>query len=299
MAKTSQQESQEEPFLFELPESIPAEPTVKKLHQRIWTENKARLIERYLYYFVFITHHGTYIDGFAGPQYPDKEDSWAAKLVLESKPPRLRHFYLFDADKKQVERLENLKHSQPPRDIQKKEPKRDIQVGRGDFNALVLELLQSRNIKQNEATFCLLDQRTFECHWSTLQSLAEYKTSGRKIELLYFLPNSWLDRALAAQRNTETLKRWWGRDDWQQLRKMRSPERVEAFVSRFKKEFGYRSVKPWPIFERQDGDGALMYHMIHATDHPEAPKLMARAYDKAVMPKETEEQLLLELGKCR
>ena len=24
-----------------------------------------------------------------------------------------------------------------------------------------------------------------------------------------------------------------------------------------------------------------MYHMIHATDHPEAPKLMARAYKKA------------------
>jgi hypothetical protein len=75
---------------------------------------------------------------------------------------------------------------------------------------------------------------------------------------------------------------------------MRSLERVKAFASRFKKELGYWSVKPWPIFERQDGAGALMYHMIHATDHLEAPSLMSRAYEKAVLPKETEEQLMLE-----
>jgi hypothetical protein len=39
-----------------------------------------------------------------------------------------------------------------------------------------------------------------------------------------------------------------------------------------------------------------MYYMIHATDHPQAPKLMVRAYNTAVLPPEPEEQLLLELG---
>jgi hypothetical protein len=34
-----------------------------------------------------------------------------------------------------------------------------------------------------------------------------------------------------------------------------------------------------------------MYYMIHATDHPEAPHLMSRAYEKAIQPKETPEQL--------
>ena len=140
-----------------------------------------------------------------------------------------------------------------------------------------------------------LDQRTFECHWSTVRALAEYKTSGHKIELFYFLPNSWLDRSLAALRNPDKLRDWWGREDWQELRRVKSFERVERFTKRFKEELGYRSVKPWPIFERQDGEGALMYHMIHATDHPEAPKLMSRAYKKAVLPKESQEQLKLEL----
>jgi hypothetical protein len=52
--------------------------------ERLWTGNKAMLIERYLYYFVLVTKHGTYIDGFAGPQDTDRPESWAARLVLEA-----------------------------------------------------------------------------------------------------------------------------------------------------------------------------------------------------------------------
>ena len=73
--------------LFELPtstESGPTEPKVKRPFEPIWTENKAKLIERYLYYFVLITKHGTYIDGFGGPQKFTKPETWAAKLVLEN-----------------------------------------------------------------------------------------------------------------------------------------------------------------------------------------------------------------------
>jgi hypothetical protein len=39
-----------------------------------------------------------------------------------------------------------------------------------------------------------------------------------------------------------------------------------------------------------------MYYMIHATDHPEAPKLMERVYNKALQVKEPLDQLQLELG---
>lgn len=80
----------------DMPESIPIEVKVKELLHPIWTENKAKLIERYLYYFVLVTKHGTYIDGFAGPQEPDKPEMWAAKLVMESRPRWFHNFYLFD-----------------------------------------------------------------------------------------------------------------------------------------------------------------------------------------------------------
>jgi len=70
--------------------------------------------------------------------------------------------------------------------------------------------------------------------------------------------------------------------------------RRDAFIERLREELGYKSVKAWPIYERQNG-GAIMYYMIHATDHPEGPKFMSRAYRYAVFPLEPIEQLKFEL----
>jgi hypothetical protein len=124
VTKARQQGTQEESFLFRLPEQARPEPKVRMLRHPIWTENKAKLLERSLYYFVLITKHGTYIDGFAGPQNAADANTWAAKLVLESEPRRLRNFHLFDASKRQVQRLQALVHEQPPRILPRKEPDR-------------------------------------------------------------------------------------------------------------------------------------------------------------------------------
>ena len=288
MGKKSETIDPRQQALFLLPEKSISEPKVRRIQRPIWTENKARLIERYLYYFVMITKHGTYIDAFAGPQEPDKPEMWAAKLVLESKPKWFRHFYLFEQNKNKIKQLSILKDSLP--ELKEADSKREVAIFSGDSNSGICKLLASNCIGQKEATFCLLDQRTFECNWSTIEALARYKTEGRKIELFYFLANSWLDRALAAQKDVAVLERWWGRGDWSKLRQMKTQGRMEEFVKRFKSELGYESVKPWPIYERKDG-GNIMYYMIHATDHPNAPELMSRAYEKAVLPKEDFEQL--------
>src|SRR5918999_1620754 len=42
-------------------------------------------------------------------------------------------------------------------------PARDIQLFFGDFNAVVHDVLNREVISEKEATFCLLDQRTFQC----------------------------------------------------------------------------------------------------------------------------------------
>jgi hypothetical protein len=52
-------------YLLELPEGPKRKRHFARLPYPIWTENKARLIERYLFYFVLVTKHGTYIDAFA------------------------------------------------------------------------------------------------------------------------------------------------------------------------------------------------------------------------------------------
>jgi three-Cys-motif partner protein len=289
-----------QPFLFDPADfppldNLPVEPGIPTIDSPVWTDNKAHFIMRYLRYFVFITKHGTYIDGFAGPQSESMTDCWAAKLVLESEPRWMRHFHLCDKKRSQVALLERIKATQPLTDSSGGKIPRDINIYGGDFNRKVEEILNSGSITEKEATFCLLDQRTFECHWSTVERLARYKALGHKIEIFYFLANGWLERAFAAQRDFDVRALWWGRDDWRELDKMSREERRDALVHRFKKDLGYQSVKAWPIFERENG-GAVMYYMIHATDHPEAPKLMSRAYRKTVKPLEPIEQLKLELG---
>jgi three-Cys-motif partner protein len=269
-------------FLFDASEfppldDLPAEPSLKQIQRPVCTANKAQLIMRYLQYFVYITKHGTYVDGFAGPQEERMCDSWAAKLVIESEPRWMRHFHLCEKNRAQVKLLRQMKASQP------RTPGRNIEIYEGDFNRNVDEILRSGDIDEKEATFCLLDQRTFECEWATVEKLARFKTAGTKIELFYFLANSWQERAFKAQKKLHVPAAWWGRKDWEEVRDMSRDDRRDAFINRFKRELRYKSAKAWPIFAAPNG-GALMYYMIHATDHPEAPKQMSRAYHATVSP---------------
>lgn len=260
----------------------------KPAERPIWTENKAKLIERYLFYFVLITKHGAYIDGFAGPQYDEKSDSWAAKLVLESRPAFLRNFWLCELNPKSIDKLNDLVASQ------QRIRNRTIEVVPGDFNRNVDSLLKRSNIDDHTATFCLLDQRTFECEWQTLVTLSRHR-ADYKIELFYFLATGWLDRSMSGVKNQDILRRWWGRDDYTALKGMGSHDRIQLFCKRMRDELGYKHAYGWPIFSKETG-GRVMYHMIHATDHDEGPKIMNRAYRNALSERESLRRLQRDLA---
>jgi three-Cys-motif partner protein len=267
----------------------------KRIDQLIWSDHKARFIQQYLRYFVQITKHGAYIDGFAGPQYLDKLDAWTASLVLASEPKWLRQFYLCEIKPDSLKCLNDLVTTQPiPRSKSGRRLPRRIDVVPGDFNQSIDSILASGKISQKEATFCLLDQRTFECHWKTLTKLAEYKkTPHNKIELLYFLGVGWLHRAFSGLKNEETPVNWWGRSDWRDLLSLSCWSIAETVRKRFTDELGYKFSAAYPIFDRDEGN-KIMYYMIHASDHEDAPALMVRAHSKAVrsLPKETQLTLL-------
>ncbi len=80
--------SEKQHKLIDIPEQpVDTEQKLPTASKPVWTDNKAKFIMSYLRYFVLLTKHGTYIDGFAGPQEEaDDADSWTAKLVLESQP---------------------------------------------------------------------------------------------------------------------------------------------------------------------------------------------------------------------
>jgi three-Cys-motif partner protein len=260
-------------------EEIPAtkaapEKNFRSLRHPLWTDHKARLIQEYIKLFTYITKHGAYIDGFAAPQRRNRMDLCSAKLVLEAEPKRVRDLWLCDLDPQGAALLESLAQEHRSKE-------RRVHVIAGDFNHTVSDILSSGRITETTATFALLDQRTFECDWSTVETLARHK-SGLKIELFYFLATGWLDRSIAAVRKPETaarLDRWWGRADWQSLRGMEAIARAKLLGTRLKEELGYRYAYPYAIHNQARG-GRTMYHMIHATDHEEAPPLMIRAYRK-------------------
>jgi three-Cys-motif partner protein len=263
-----------------------------RVRHPIWSEHKAKFIQQYLRFFVQITKHGAYIDGFAGPQNEGQADAWSAELVLKSEPKWLRHFFLCEKSRKSIKALRRLKESQPePRSSKGKKLYRNVEIWPGDFNQNVARILEGGKITQKEATFCLLDQRTFECHWETVKKLAAYKkTPNKKVELLYFLGVGWLHRSISGIRKTEKMENWWGGDDWRKLKTMKHFDIAELVRSRFEQELGYRSAAAYPIYDRAEGN-KVMYYMIHASDHNEAPLLMVRAHHKAVrsLPKETQE----------
>ena len=272
--------------LFDLPPAPPQQKVLSSIDRALWTEHKAKLISRYLYYFVLITRHGVYIDGFAGPQKPDQPESWAAKLVLESEPRWMREFAPCDSEAEQVTALEKLRDAQP------ETAGRSVRVFHGDFNARVASILDVAKIREKTATLCLLDQRTFECDWETVRRVARRKKE-RKIEIFYFVPTGWLARSISGLKSPESrMSRWWGKDGWQDLRGMSKTQVVETVRQRFVEEFGYKHAHGWPIYDRQDSQ-KIMYHMVHASDHDEAPNLMSRAYKTPTRRAEPREQFTL------
>jgi three-Cys-motif partner protein len=246
----------------------------------LWTDSKAALITAYLRRFVLVTRHGTYIDGFAGRQRPGA--GWAAEKVVEI--ALLRHFFLCDRKPRQIRELGALRSAHP---------KLDIRVIPGDFNQTVGRILEAGVVDNHEACFCLLDQRTVECHWATVSALAKHKTGAHKIEIFYFLANAWLPRALSKLGPTRGVS-WWGGDGWQQMSMLHPINRAELMARRFREEFGYRYATYWPIHDRRNGP-RTMYFMIHAADHPRAPKLMEAAYRDAVGPVSAAEVLTLPM----
>ncbi|MGJ8570404.1 MAG: three-Cys-motif partner protein TcmP [Hoeflea sp.] len=279
----------------DLPEQIAPVSILQAGVDPVWTEHKAKLIARYLRYFVFITKHGCYVDGFAGPKNKGVSESWAAELVINSNPKFLKQFFLCDEKAGQVQELEALVASQTP------DRKRYFDVRQGDFNTTVDEILASDVITDKTATFCLLDQYSCECHWETVRKLARHKAEkANKIEQFYFLATGWLGRALSQFKPENSVPdEWWGNEDWRSLKGLSGDLIAVRMSERFRDELGYRFVHPWPIYQRDRGQGRVMFHMIHASDHPEASKLMRRAYRHVLDVPESDEQLILELAESQ
>lgn len=249
------------------------------LEFNLWTHQKAELIARYLWSFLAVTKNGIYIDAFAGPQDPATSDkSWSAKKVLEMESRFLSRACLFELDESKIPALQQLakRFDQGWTRLWK----RQVLQFHGDSNVLIPDYLRKHPFKPNKAGFALLDQRTHECKWDLVQSLADHKKSGTKIELFYFLAQGWMDRSVKSSTRPEKIKEideWYGPGDWGEFMQKGSFERAAIWKQRFVEKLGYKYAKAFPMKERGN-DGRIMFWLIHASDHPRAIPLMDGAY---------------------
>jgi three-Cys-motif partner protein len=271
-------------FLFPIAPFTSAALPKQKLRQlngTVSTRRKSLLIKLYLDLFVKVTFRGTYIDAFAGPQEEDEEnpENWSAKRLWESNPgskrKRIDRFELIEKNPISIKKLNEM-ISKTQKD------KRRISVYHGDSNVLVPKLFREKTPKN--PTFCLLDQRTIECDWSTVKNIASYQIKGHKPEIFYFMMASWKDRSLAVRLKSspEEIGRWWGRPDINTPKELSTQKLAELFSERFKNELGYRYSSPFPIWDNisPNENGKRKFYMIHATDHDAAPHFMVSAYNK-------------------
>ena len=139
----------------------------------LWTTDKAALVASYIHHFLFVTKHGVYVDLFAAPQ--DNEEDWCIRRVLEGRTrgPAISYYAACDIDPQGIRALQDLaQRSEAP-----------FRVYRGNANDQVRQMLDDAQIRDNTPCFCLIDQRTFECNWSTVETIAKYKRAGHKIEV--------------------------------------------------------------------------------------------------------------------
>ena len=241
----------------------------------LWTAYKSRLLDEYIHHFLMVTKHGVYLDLFAGPQRGNDTENWSVRRILRRRTqgPAISHYAVCDNDPEQIERLRDTGTAHP-----------SFLVYEGDANEQIHRMLKDAPIGPKTACFCLIDQRTVECKWTTVETVAQYKSEGYKIEIFYFLAQAWLDRVLVSTKDKEKLEAWWGNCNYEQFRALRSFDRARALCARFRDELGYAHVLPFSIHEKGD-DSRTMYYMVHASDHPDAGRLMATAYQQA-RPKE-------------
>ncbi len=222
------------------PKPPPKQPV--PIEAPLWTADKSRLIDEYIHHFLLITKHGVYLDLFAGAQRASDTRNWSVRRVLKRRTegnPAIRHYGVCDIDPGKAQRLRDLGQEHP-----------SFRVYEGDANKCVHAMLQEAPIKPTTACFCLIDQRTFECHWATVEAVARHKPKGYKVEVFYFLAQGWIDRAWASTKAEGKLAAWWGNEDYESFRARSSIDRAQTLCKRFRDELGYAYSRPFTIHQK-------------------------------------------------
>lgn len=267
-----------------------------------WTRAKLGILSDYL--DAFLTASGgqqerVYLDAFAGEgtgmdRLTGEEFMGSARIALEATEPGFTRFRFFELGKRAQDLEAKLRVDYPGK---------DIRVYEGDCNETIPQALLDLKTVRWAPHFAFLDPDGMELGWSTIETLANHKRGYRsptsnkpefKVEAWMLFPSGGLVRTLALDSEkmspADALRATalFGTDQWRAIYERRlaktlsggeaRDEYVNLMRWRLERDLGYRWTHP---LELRNTTGAILYHMIFATDHQAGTDIMGHIYAQA------------------
>lgn len=259
---------------------------VREAHD--WTRNKLGILTSYLSsYARACTRAGDFyfVDAMAGPGLchiaETDEFLLGSTLIAARTSPPFARILSLDIVPANVAALE--RRALPWKDR--------VFVRRGDANRDLLPLMEE-HVPTNKPSFVLLDPEGAELEWATVRGVAAFRRPRRpgaealRAEMLILFPTEGVNRMLPVEADIALYNemrlnqlfppqcRW--REIWQQRRsgEITPTDARLQYVSGYMaglRALGYKSVLGRSI-ERTGG--AVVYHLIFATDHPAGEAIM-------------------------
>lgn len=258
-----------------------------------WTRGKLDMLRRYLGAFTTASKgvdERIYLDLFGGQpsnrdRLTDSDLKGSAKIALSVSDPDFTQLRFFE----QEPYASRLRVS-----LSTDYPDRHFEVVTGDCNSTISAVLAQLSSLNWAPTFAFVDPNGPDIHWSTLESLSQFKKpKTTKTEMWILLAAGMFIRTLPKDGEVRAedamkLTTMYGTEEWQSIYKGRlsgaltpadaREEYVNLMRWRLEHVLGYRWTHPLEIFNE---GGTSIYHMIFATDHPVGNQIMTSLYNGA------------------
>ncbi len=269
-----------------------------------WTRAKLEMLADYLAAFATASKgqcERVYLDAFAGEgtgldRLTGEEFPGSARLALEAaQGAGFTRFRYFEVGRRASELEARLRADYPGR---------DIRVYEGDCNTTIPQALADLRQLRWAPTFAFLDPDGMELAWHTIAALGNHKRGYRaptsekpeyKVELWLLFPTGGIVRTLAldeakvSDADVARANRLLGTEQWRPIYELRLRDEISGATARdeyvnlmrwrLERELGYRFTHP---FELKNTRGAVLYHMVFATDNDVGTRIMEAIYDNAM-----------------
>ena len=251
-----------------------------------WTAKKLEHLSAYLDAFALATTKSReryYIDAMAGcgecvmakTGHLTLGSAWRA---LNSRPA-FTGIHLVELDRASAGHLRSAMEPYPA-----------VTVYQGDCNEVIPNQVLPK-ISRVAPTLAFIDPTAAQPGWELLRALSTHRRGvrGEKIELLIlFAFDMFMNRWLSHETSWPILDRFYGNDTWRRHLEeshrlaesldVRRSRFMNLYVDQLKADLGYKFVDVHgPLRKKR----RVLYHMIFATDHPVAQKIMNDVWAKA------------------